>query len=75
MSRIVEQFWVDLCLQNPLNTDVSLNEVTLIIEEVGKNEVSLETYLEIETIDEVAMSPGEKRVVCFLFKYGVYNED
>jgi hypothetical protein len=74
---VAERFWVDLCLKNPLDAGVSLSKITLIIEEVGKNEVSLDTYLEIETIDEVVMNPAEKRVVSVSFYsiHGPYSKD
>jgi len=57
-ADVSECFWVDLMLKNPLDVDVALVNLTVMVE-CAKDAISLE----VEVIDNVVLRPKESRVV------------
>ena len=49
--RFAERFWVDLSIHNPLETEITLGDLTVVVE------------AEAEVIDEVMLKPKETRLV------------
>ena len=47
-----ETFWVDLRIYNPLDSEITLGDLTVVVE------------AETEVIDEVMLNPKEMRLVC-----------
>jgi len=47
-----ETFWVDLSIHNPLESEVTLGDLTVVVE------------ADAEVIDEVMLNPKETRLVC-----------
>lgn len=51
-TRFAEIFWVDLSIHNPLESEITLGDLTVVVE------------AEAEVIDEVMLNPKETRLVC-----------
>jgi len=51
-TRFAETFWVDLSVHNPLESEITLGDLTVVVE------------AEAEVIDEVMLKPKETRLVC-----------
>ncbi len=59
-----ETFWIDLALRNPLDTEVNLSEVTVVVEESKKQEPSSsKQFVDIQTVDDVVLGPKESKIV------------
>lgn len=55
---IVDLFWVDLIMKNPLDAEVSLSNVTVVVQEKSPLEGStVRDFVEVETIKEVTLGP------------------
>jgi hypothetical protein len=52
LTRFAERFWVDLSIQNPLESDITLGDLTVVVE------------ADAEVIEEVMLGPRETRLVC-----------
>ncbi|CAA7259922.1 unnamed protein product [Cyclocybe aegerita] len=64
-----ELFWVDLALRNPLDADINLTNVTLLVRQTGdKDDVSQLDFVEVEVIDEVSLGPRESITVSISLK-------
>ena len=51
-------FWVDLIMKNPLDAEVSLSNVTVVVQEKSPSEgTSLSDFVEVETFKEVTLGP------------------
>jgi hypothetical protein len=51
-------FWVDLIMKNPLDAEVSLSNVTVVVQEKSPSEGStVSDFVEVETIKEVTLGP------------------
>lgn len=59
----LELFWMDLCMQNPLDAEVNLTNVTLVITESGStasespDDIEVDDYVEVEVIKNVILGP------------------
>ena len=56
---------MDFVLKNPLQVEVELTDLTVVVKEAGKaatNEPQ-EGLIEVEEIDKVSLAPGEQRTV------------
>ena len=57
---IVELFWVDLVVQNPLDAVINLSNVTLVVQESDpSSSARVEDLVEVEVIKEVTIGPKE----------------
>ncbi|TFK77235.1 hypothetical protein BDN72DRAFT_755266 [Pluteus cervinus] len=68
-AMVDEPFWVDLVLQNPLETEVVLSNLTLTVEE--QDATSLENpldYVEVEVLNDIVLGPRELRTVPIAIK-------
>ncbi|KAH9486608.1 hypothetical protein JR316_0000673 [Psilocybe cubensis] len=54
-----ELFWVDLILYNPLEADINLSNVTLVVETKPNTVEHIGDIIEVETIKEVVLGPKE----------------
>lgn len=52
-----ELFWIDLKMQNPLDAEINLSNVTLVVNENLSNPSSADDFIEVEVIKEVTISP------------------
>ncbi|TFK36848.1 ER-golgi trafficking TRAPP I complex 85 kDa subunit-domain-containing protein [Crucibulum laeve] len=58
-----ELFWVDMALRNPLDTEVNLANVTLVVQESNATDSSAETFVEVEVIQDVVLAAYESRII------------
>lgn len=65
-GEVGERFWVDVVLKNPLDADLSLSDVTLVLREVGAEEGSPDG-VEVEVVPQVSLNAKEQRTVSDLF--------
>jgi trafficking protein particle complex subunit 8 len=64
MQYLSETFWVDVVLENPLDTEVNLSEVTVFVEELHSNEwISVKDSTQSEIIEDIILGPKETRLV------------
>ena len=52
-------------LKNPLQVDVELTDLTVVVKEAGKTQTDQyqEGLVEVEEIDKISLAPGEQRTV------------
>ncbi|KAG7450664.1 uncharacterized protein BT62DRAFT_927934 [Guyanagaster necrorhizus] len=68
-AAVDETFWIDLSLRNPLDTEVNLSEVTVVVEEVKKQESSSsKQFVDVQTVDDVVLGPKESKIVSVAIK-------
>lgn len=62
---LLETIWADFVLKNPLQVDVELTDLTVVVKEAGKTQTSepQEGLVEVEEIDKISLAPGEQRTV------------
>ena len=62
---LLETIWVDFVLKNPLQVDVELTDLTVVVNEAGKTQANepQEGLVEVEEIDKISLAPGEQRTV------------
>jgi len=58
LVSILELFWVDVTFQNPLDAEVSLSDITLVVDGPSPEEV------EIEVVKELLLAPKQTVQVC-----------
>jgi len=54
---LLELFWMDLIMQNPLDAEISLSNVTLVVNENWSNSASADDFIEVEVIKDVTIGP------------------
>jgi len=57
-NGLVEQFWVDIMLKNPLDVEITLSDLTVRVESSNTDD-----DIVVETIDEILLRPKESRIV------------
>ncbi|KAJ7038336.1 ER-golgi trafficking TRAPP I complex 85 kDa subunit-domain-containing protein [Mycena alexandri] len=57
-----ETFFVDLVLRNPLDAEVNLSDLTIIVEE-SKDASTSKTFLDVEIVEDITLGPRESRTV------------
>ncbi|KAG5647603.1 hypothetical protein DXG03_008956 [Asterophora parasitica] len=63
-ASVDETFWVDIVLRNPLDTEVNLSNLTVAVHELNAQDPSSSTsFVEVETIEDIALGPEESRTV------------
>lgn len=60
----LEAFWVDINLRNPLDTEVNLANLTVIIESSSGDTAWIRENIAIETLEEIVLNAKESRTVC-----------
>ena len=65
LQSLLETIWVDFVLKNPLQVDVELADLTVVVKEAGKTQTneSQEGLVVVEEIDKISLAPGEQRTV------------
>ena len=65
LNSLLETIWVDFVLKNPLQVDVELTDLTIVVKEVGETQQDQpqEELVEVEEIDNISLAPGEQRTV------------
>jgi len=61
----LETIWADFVLKNPLQVEVELTDLTVVVKEAGKTQTDepQEGLVEVEEIDRISLAPGEQRTV------------
>lgn len=59
----LEPFWVDVALQNPLDTEVTFTDLTLVVEARDKDTPWISEYITVERVKEVVLRAKENRMV------------
>ena len=61
----LETIWADFVLKNPLQVDVELTDLTVVVKEAGKTATNepQEGLVKVEEIDKISLAPGEQRTV------------
>lgn len=62
---VAEMFWVELSMHNPLDAEITLSDLTLLVDASEGSSVT------IESLSEVVLRPKETRLVC-LSAYGAF---
>ncbi|KAJ4485976.1 ER-golgi trafficking TRAPP I complex 85 kDa subunit-domain-containing protein [Lentinula aciculospora] len=63
-AYVNEPFWVDLALKNPLDVNITLADLTLVVQELNDvDPSSLKVFLEIEVIESVTIGAKETRTI------------
>ncbi|THH11203.1 hypothetical protein EW145_g824 [Phellinidium pouzarii] len=66
-AYVNECFWVDVTLSNPLNVAVTLDNLTLYVDN-GRDEEGLKNDVEVEIIDEIYLNGKELRTISIAVK-------
>ncbi|KAG6893130.1 hypothetical protein C0992_011183, partial [Termitomyces sp. T32_za158] len=63
VAYATELFWVDLVLRNPLNTEVNLSNLTVIVQESNAQSTSASTAhcVEVEVINNIVLGAQESQ--------------
>ncbi|EGO05173.1 hypothetical protein SERLA73DRAFT_68802 [Serpula lacrymans var. lacrymans S7.3] len=63
-GAVEETFWVDIVLRNPLDAEINISNVTLIVKEsLSHDPQSASTFVEVENIEEITLGARESRTV------------
>ncbi|KDQ63410.1 hypothetical protein JAAARDRAFT_169218 [Jaapia argillacea MUCL 33604] len=63
-SRRLEVFWVDLVLENPLDVELTLTNLTITVHDAkSSNTDSSSDFVEVEVLDEIVLNPRESRTI------------
>ena len=64
-NPVLETIWADFVLKNPLQVDVELMDLTVVVREAGEtqSDEAQEGLVEVEVIDRISLAPGEQRTV------------
>ncbi|KAH7912583.1 ER-golgi trafficking TRAPP I complex 85 kDa subunit-domain-containing protein [Hygrophoropsis aurantiaca] len=62
-AAVGETFWIDLQLKNPLNTEVHLSHLTLLLQTPSGDADWIKQIIEIEVVTEIVLGPNESRIV------------
>ena len=65
-NSVPETIWADFVLKNPLQVDVELTDLTVVVKEAGEtqSDEAQTGLVEVEVIDKISLAPGEQRTVC-----------
>lgn len=75
VSRIIyiyvtETFFVDLVLRNPLDVEVNLSNVTIVVEESRSDDPSTsKPFLDVEVVEDIVLAPRESRTVRLHYQF------
>lgn len=58
-----ELFWMDLIIRNPLDAEINLSNVTLLVKENVSNPASTDDFIEVEVVKEVTIGPQSSILV------------
>lgn len=67
-ATVGENFWVEVTLNNPLDTEVTLANLTLTVEAVGHDDGWSAKNIQIQRIDDISLLAKESRMVSFAVK-------
>lgn len=64
-NALAETFWVDLAIRNPLDVDVTLSSLTILVREALVNEEAGDhpDFVEVEVVDDIQLGAKESRTV------------
>ncbi|KXN83896.1 hypothetical protein AN958_00976 [Leucoagaricus sp. SymC.cos] len=62
-----ETFWVDLMVRNPLDAELNLANLTLVVRDAKGSQTDSESdpLVDVDTIEDVTLGPRESRVIPF----------
>lgn len=66
---------MDLVLVNPLDTEINLSNVTVVVQEPGVTGPSSATFVEVESIDDITLAANESRTVSRAHLEDLFSED
>ncbi|KAI0068320.1 hypothetical protein BV25DRAFT_1793504 [Artomyces pyxidatus] len=61
-AAVNEAFWIDLAMRNPLDVDVNLANLTVVVRESGDNAPSAD-FVEVEVVDDIILGAMETRTI------------
>ncbi|KAH7928488.1 hypothetical protein BV22DRAFT_1082749 [Leucogyrophana mollusca] len=67
-AAVGETFWVDLPLRNPLDAEVNLSNLTILVETPSGDAQWIKENIEIEIIDEIILDAKESRTIPIAIK-------
>ncbi|KAI0094770.1 ER-golgi trafficking TRAPP I complex 85 kDa subunit-domain-containing protein [Irpex rosettiformis] len=63
-AAVNEPFWFDLVLRNPLNVEISMSRLSLIVREATTSDDEAgPDFLEVETLDDITLGVKETRTI------------
>lgn len=68
-STLAETFWVDLVVRNPLDAELNLVNLTLVVRDVNGSqpEDQSDPLVDVEVVEDVVLAPRESRIVSPFF--------
>lgn len=64
LSQNAESFWVDMVFYNPLNVEVTISNLTVVVKEAKHEDVETPVdFAEAEIVDEISLNAHETRTV------------
>jgi hypothetical protein len=65
-----ETFWVDLVVRNPLDAELNLANLTLVVRDVNGTQPEGESdpLVDVDVIEDVVLAPRESRIVSLIFR-------
>lgn len=68
-KEFAESFWVDLVVRNPLDAELNLANLTLVVRDMNGTQPDDESHplVDVDVIEDVFLSPLESRIVSFIF--------
>ncbi|CCM05178.1 uncharacterized protein FIBRA_07387 [Fibroporia radiculosa] len=68
-AAVDEHFWVDIAMQNPLDVEVSLSELSVIVKEAVADETKdVKDIVDVEIVDEILLGAREMRTIPIAIK-------
>ena len=68
LTSILETFWVDLVVKNPLDVEISLSALTVSVREVANRDAhDAPDFVQVERIDDITLGAKDTRTVSVMF--------
>lgn len=58
-----ELFWVDLVLYNPLDAEITLSNLTVVVQQGKQNDYTPVDFVEVEVLKEIVLPPRQHATV------------
>ncbi|GJE87623.1 ER-golgi trafficking TRAPP I complex 85 kDa subunit-domain-containing protein [Phanerochaete sordida] len=63
-AAVHDPFWIDVVLRNPLNVEVTLADLTVVVQDASaEGQTSTPDFVEVETIDDLVLGARESRTI------------
>lgn len=73
LNHCSDPFWVDVVLRNPLNVEVTISGLTVVVQDAKAPEQSTSDFIEVEVLDDLVLGARESRTVSSVSHTATYN--